>query len=287
MSEQPTLGDILKKSEEFLVRKGIENAKGDARRLLAHGLGLAPMQVLLQFDRPLGETEVATLRALVVRRSQNEPLQHILGVVGFRHLQIRCDGRALVPRSDTEGIVDEVLSRLKGMSRAHVHEVGVGSGCIALSLRHERADLRVTGSDLSPDALALARHNAQTLGIWLPLFQADLLSFAKSETLDAVVSNPPYIPSGDIAGLSAEVQADPRLALDGGPDGLDCFRRLVGQALQALKPGGWLVAEHGFDQGTSTRALCGEGWTEVSTAKDLSGHDRFLVARKTPAPSPG
>lgn len=278
--DQPTLGEILKKSEEFLARKAIDNPKGDARRLLAHGLSVAPMQVLLQFDRPLTESEVATLRALVVRRSQNEPLQHILGVVGFRHLQICCDARALVPRADTESIVDEVLSRLQGVPKARVHEVGVGSGCIALSLRHERADLRVTGSDLSADALALARHNAQVLGIWVPLFQADLLSFAKPETLDAVVSNPPYIPSADIPGLSAEVRADPKLALDGGEDGLDCFRDLVIQARQALKPGGWLVAEHGFDQGQATRALCGNGWTEVATRQDLSGHDRFLVARK-------
>ena len=280
MSDAPTLGDILKKSEEFLVRKAIDNPKGDARRLLAHGLGIAPMQVLLQFDRPLTVAEVATLRALVVRRSQNEPLQHILGVVGFRHLQICCDARALVPRSDTESIVDEVLSRLKGVPKARVHEVGVGTGCIALSLRHERADLRVTGSDLSSQALALARHNAQVLGIWVPLFQADLLSFAKSEMLDAVVSNPPYIPSADIAGLSAEVQADPKLALDGGPDGLECFRKLVGESLLALKPGGWLVAEHGYDQGEATRSLCKSGWTEVATVKDLSGQDRFLVARK-------
>lgn len=283
MADTPTLGDILRKSEEFLVRKGIDNAKGDARRLLAHGLGLAPMQVLLQFERPLDETEVATLRALVVRRSQNEPLQHILGVVGFRHLQIRCDARALVPRSDTEGIVDEVLSRLKDVPKARVHEVGVGTGCIALSLRHERADLRVTGSDLSADALSLARHNAQALGIWLPLFRADLLSFAKPETLDAVVSNPPYIPTADIAGLSTEVRADPKLALDGGPDGLVCFRRLVGESLMALKPGGWLVAEHGFDQGEATRALCGGGWIQVETRQDLSGNDRFLAVRKAPA----
>jgi release factor glutamine methyltransferase len=201
-------------------------------------------------------------------------------VVGFRHLQIRSDARALVPRADTESIVDEILVRLKTVPKARVHEVGVGSGCIALSLRHERADLRVTGSDLSRDALALARHNAQTLGIWVPLFQADLLEFAKPGTLDAVVSNPPYIPTADIAGLAAEVQADPFLALDGGPDGLVCFRRLVEQASLALKPGGWLVAEHGFDQGPSTRELCGEGWAQVSTSKDLSGQDRFLVARK-------
>lgn len=283
MPETPTLGEILKKSEEFLARKAIENPKGDARRLLAHGLGIAPMQVLLQFDRPLTDPEVATLRALVVRRSQNQPLQHILGVVGFRHLQIACDARALVPRSDTETIVDEVLSRLQATPKARVHEAGVGSGCIALSLRHERADLRVTASDLSSDALALARHNAQVLGIWVPMWRTDLLDGIRDQALDAVVSNPPYIPSADIAGLAAEVQADPKIALDGGPDGLDCFRRLVAQSHQVLKPGGWLVAEHGFDQGIATQALCIEGWTDVATTKDLSGNDRFLVARKAQA----
>lgn len=280
MSEHPTLGEILKKSEEFLVRKSIDNARGDARRLLAHGLGIAPMQVLLQFERPLTDSEVATLRALVVRRSQNEPLQHILGTVGFRHLEIRCDARALVPRNETEQIVDEVLSRLKATPKARVHEVGVGTGCISLSLRHERADLRVTASDISPDALALADRNAQVLGIWVPMWRMDLLDGIRLEVLDAVVSNPPYIASREISKLSAEVQADPLLALDGGSDGLDIFRRLLPQALVALKPGGWLVAEHGFDQGPATRELCGEGWTDVATVQDLSGQDRFLVAKK-------
>jgi len=280
VAEQPTLGEILKKSEEFLVRKAIDNARGDARRLLAHGLGIAPMQVLLQFERPLTDAEVATLRALVVRRSQNEPLQHILGTVGFRHLEIRCDARALVPRNETEQIVDEVLSRVKGTPKARVHEVGVGTGCISLSLRHERADLRVTASDISPDALALAGRNAQILGIWVPMLRMDLLAGIRPDSLDAVVSNPPYIASREIAKLSAEVQADPLLALDGGADGLDIFRRLVPQALEALKPGGWLVAEHGFDQGTSTRELCGQGWTDVATVRDLSGQDRFLAAQK-------
>jgi len=281
IGDAPTLADILRKSEEFLARKGIENARGDARRLMAHGLSITPMQVILQFERPLTATEVAGLRELVVRRGNNEPLQHIEGSVGFRHLDIRCDARALVPRPETELLVDEALSRLEGVPRARVHEVGVGSGCIGLSLRHERADLRVTGSDISPDALCLARENAERLGIWLPLWRGNFLEGVRPEGLDAVVSNPPYIPSRDIAALSAEVRADPRLALDGGPDGLDPIRTLVRQAELALKPGGWLLLEHGHDQGPSTRALCGEGWTDVVTRPDLSGTERFLVARRS------
>lgn len=280
MSERPTLGGILKLSEEFLARKGIENPRGDARRLLAHGLSITPMQVMLQFDRPLDDPEVVRLRELVVRRSRNEPLQHIEGSVGFRHLSVRCDARALVPRPETELIVDLALERLKGASAPRVHEVGVGTGCTALSLRHERADLRVTASDISPDALALARENAQRLGIWLPMWRSDLLSGVKSDSLDAVVSNPPYIPSGEIRSLSPEVRADPRLALDGGPDGLDAIRILVEQARDVLRPGGWLIVEHGHDQGASTRALCGPGWSRIATEKDLSGLDRFLVAQK-------
>ena len=281
MSEDiPSLGEILKKSEEFLARKGIENARGDARRLMAHGLSITPMQVMLQFERPLTSSEVAALRGLVVRRGNNEPLQHIEGTVGFRHLSIHCDARALVPRPETELLVEIALERLKGTVKARVHEVGVGSGCIGLSLRHERADLRVTGSDISSDALDLTRENALRLGIWVPLWRGDLLEGVKPQTLDAVVSNPPYIPSADIAGLSAEVRADPRLALDGGSDGLDAIRTLVRQAAQVLKTGGWLLVEHGHDQGAFTRTLCAEGWTEVETKQDLSGTDRFLVARK-------
>jgi len=276
----PTLGEIQKRSEEFLARKGVENPRGNARRLLAKGLGITPMQVILQFDRPLTEPEIATLRALVVRRSQGEPLQHIEGSVAFRHLEILSDARALVPRPETEILVDLALERLAGIPKARVHEVGVGTGCVALSLRHERADLVVTGSDISPQALELAEENAKRLGIWVPLTQADLLEGVASETLDMVVSNPPYIARGDLAGLSVEVRADPTLALDGGPDGLDLVRRLVVQARDVLVAGGWLLVEHGFDQGPRTRELCAEGWTEVGTVQDLSGTDRFLVARK-------
>lgn len=278
----PTLGELLRKSEEFFAKKGIENPRGDARRLMAKGLGLVPMQVMLQFDRPLAEPEVAILRDLVARRAKGEPLQHLLGVVGFRHLEIACDPRALVPRPETEQLVDLALERLRDEPRARVHEVGVGTGCVALSLRHEKASLRVTGSDVSPDALALARHNAQNLGIWLPLCRAHLLDGIRPESLDAVVSNPPYIASAEIATLSEEVRRDPVLALDGGPDGLDLVRPLVEQALEALKPGGWLLVEHGHDQGPATVALCGEAWESAATVKDLAGLDRFLVARKRP-----
>ena len=281
----PTLGELLKKTEEFFEKKAIENPRGDARRLMAKGLGLTPMQVMLQFDRPLAESEVAILRDLVARRAKGEPLQHILGVVGFRHLEIACDARALVPRSETETIVDLALDRLRETPKARVHEVGTGTACIALSLRHEMASLRVTGSDISSDALALARHNAQNLGIWLPLCRADLLDGIRPESLDAVVSNPPYIASGEIPSLSSEVRCDPLLALDGGPDGLDLVRPLVAQALDRLKPGGWLFVEHGHDQGLATVALCGEGWESARTVKDLAGLDRFLVARKQPSPS--
>ncbi|MCB9497542.1 MAG: peptide chain release factor N(5)-glutamine methyltransferase [Fibrobacteria bacterium] len=279
----PSLGDLLRKTEEFFQRKEIENPRGDARRLLAHGLGLTPMQVMLQFDRPLTDPEVAVLRELVSRRGRGEPLQHILGVVGFRHLEIRCDARALVPRPETEQLVDLAQEKLAHLDTPRVHEVGVGTGCVALSMRHEKAKWRVTGSDLSPDALALARHNAQLLGIWTPFLRMDLLDGFLPESLDAVVSNPPYIASSEIPGLSAEVRCDPLLALDGGKDGLVVVARLAEQALRILKPGGWLLVEHGHDQGPSSVSLCGEGWAQAATVPDLAGLDRFLVAQKRPA----
>lgn len=277
----PTLGELLRKTEEFFAKKGLENPRGDARRLLAKGLGSTPMQVMLQFDRPLTDPEVATLRDLVARRGRGEPLQHLLGVVEFRHLRVGCDARALIPRPETEILVDLALERLRAVPKARVHEVGVGTGCVSLSLRHEMASLRVTGSDVSPDALALARHNAQTLGLWVPLWQASLLDGIRPESLDAVVSNPPYIASREIATLSEEVRRDPLLALDGGPDGLDLIHPLVSQARERLKSGGWLLMEHGHDQGPSTVALCGDGWESAQTLKDLAGLDRFLAARKS------
>lgn len=274
------LREILTRSEEFLVRKGIDNAKGDARRLLAHGLGIAPLQILLQLDRPMLEAEIATLRQLVARRGQNEPLQHILGTWAFRHLELFVDGRALIPRPETESLVDLVLERIRSVESPRVHEVGVGTGCIGLSIKREFPDARVTGSDISPEALSLCRKNAQSLGVWFPVFQGSLAACIQDATLDILVSNPPYIATGELEGLSAEVQHDPMLALDGGPDGLSLIRPLVTQAASALKPGGWLLVEHGWDQGESTRALCRDGWEEVVTVQDLEGKDRFLVARK-------
>ncbi|MEN9353308.1 MAG: peptide chain release factor N(5)-glutamine methyltransferase [Fibrobacterota bacterium] len=274
-----TLREILVRSEEFLVRKGIENAKGDVRRLLAFGLGLTPIEILLQLDRPLTEEELVTLRPLVARRGQNEPLQHILGTWAFRHLELFVDSRALIPRPETEMLVDLVLARIKGMEAPRVHEVGVGTGCIGLSIKREFPDSDMTGSDISSDALDLCRKNAQSLGIWFPLTQGNLAEFVTPDSLDILVSNPPYIATHELAALSAEVQHDPMLALDGGADGLDLIRTLVEQARTVLKPGGWLLLEHGWDQGDSTRALC-EGFEEVATVKDLEGQDRFLVARK-------
>ena len=279
-----TLGEILKRSEEFLARKGIENAKGDTRRLLAHGLRIAPLQVLLQLDRPMDETELSVLRELVARRGRNEPLQHILGAWAFRHLELKVDARALVPRPETELLVDHVLACLKGLASPRVHEVGVGTGAIALSVKRECPQARVSGSDLSEDALSLCAENARDLGIWLPLLRADLLSPFVPESLDLVVSNPPYIASAEIASLSPEVRHDPLLALDGGSDGLEIVRRLVEEARTRLKPGGWLLLEHGWDQGTATRMLCREGWEDVGTRTDLAGQDRFLAARRSSAP---
>lgn len=274
-----TLGEILKRSEEFLARKGIENAKGDTRRLLAHGLGVAPLQILLQMDRPMTEDELSCLRSLVARRGQNEPLQHILGTWAFRYLELFVDGRALIPRPETEMLVDLVLERIKGLETPRVHEVGVGTGCIGLSIKREFPDCDMTGSDISSDALDLCRKNAESLGIWFPLTQGSLAGSLEPASLDVLVSNPPYIATRELAGLSPEVQHDPMLALDGGPDGLDLIRTLVEQARTVLKPGGWLLMEHGWDQGPSTRALC-EGFEEVATVKDLEGQDRFLTARK-------
>jgi release factor glutamine methyltransferase len=275
-----TLGEILKKSEEFLVRKGIENAKGDARRLLAHGLDIAPLQVLLQMDRPMAEAELVQLRTMVARRGQGEPLQHILGRWAFRHLELKVDGRALVPRPETEMIVDLALERLRGIASPRVHEVGVGTGAIGLSFKRECPQMRVSGSDLSPQALSLCSENARDLGIWLPLFQGNLAQAVASESLDLLVSNPPYIATDELAGLSTEVRHDPRLALDGGTDGLTALRSLAEQGRDRLKPGGWLIMEHGWDQGRPTRDFCVRGWEEVATIKDLGGQDRFLVARR-------
>ena len=237
------------------------------------------MDLYMEFDRPLGERELDTLRDLVKKRSQGVPLQHLLGTVEFYKREFLSDSRALIPRPETERLVELIL-KLDLPTDARCVDVGTGSGIIALTLAAERPEARVQAVDRSPNALTLARENAARLGLEgrVEFIQGDLLTPCAGP-LDLVAANLPYIPAHDIAGLAREVQYDPMMALDGGPDGLDLITRCVAQAHERLAPGGRIALEIGHDQAARvSELLTGGGFGSVEAVKDYEEVERFVFA---------
>jgi release factor glutamine methyltransferase len=235
--------------------------------------------------RPLLAAELAGIRERVRRRgATREPVAYIVGRQGFHAIDLHVDGRVLVPRPETELLVDRALLHLKDVENPLLVDVGTGSGAIALSLATARPDARIIAVDFSPDALDVAAQNRETLGLLsVDLRYGDLLEPVDERDLDLVVSNPPYIPTADLAGLPLDVRGhEPKMALDGGPDGLVLVRRLITQAAERLKPGGWLLFEIGFDQGESAPAAVAEhgGFEAIALHHDLAGLPRVVEAQR-------
>lgn len=276
------MNDSIRQFEARLAAAGNGNPKRSVEELAAHVLGCKPLEIYFKTITPEQQAE---LEKLVARAEQGEPIQYIIGHVDFRGLEIRCDRRALIPRPETELLVEEVLkSKGEGQKPLRIVDVGTGTGCIALSLLAELPNAEVTGIDVSPDTLALARENAERLGLSgrFKTLQNNLLDGFLENSLDVVVSNPPYIVTKVCAALDASVRDyEPKLALDGGVDGLDLIRPLVSQAARVLKPGGGLFLEIGYDQGAAVaQILKTAGLQQVEIKKDLSGHDRIVVGRR-------
>jgi release factor glutamine methyltransferase len=275
-----TVLEVLNAATEYLKKQGVESPRLNAEHLLAHALGRKRrMDLYLEFDRPLGEAERAPLRELVRRRAEGEPLQHLLGTAEFLGVEFLCDARGLIPRPETEELVELVL-RLAPEAKAFL-DVGTGSGVIALSLALKRPGALVAGCDVSKDALALASENRARLGLGerVGFFESDLLEGVEGE-FDVVVANLPYIPAGEIAGLSREVRRDPVLALDGGADGLRLVERLVEGLAGRLVRGGLVALEIGHDQaGRVEEMLKARGFGEVATHGDFQGVGRFVTGR--------
>ncbi len=269
--------------ESRLNAAGSGNAKRAVEELAAHVLGCKPLEIYFKTITPEQQME---LERLIVRAEQGEPIQYIIGHVDFRGLEICCDRRALIPRPETEQLVEQVLQAVASgewrvASELKIADIGTGTGCISLALLHELPNAVVTAIDISPDALALARENAGRLGL-LDRFQAlenNLLDGFEKHTLDIVVSNPPYIFSDVCKNLDRSVRDfEPKLALDGGADGLDLIRTLVKQASRVLKAGGGLFLEIGYDQGLAVSKLLEQhGFQQVETIKDLAGLDRIVL----------
>lgn len=267
--------EVIQSTTEFFRKRGVESARLNIEHLLAHVLGKRRMDLYLEFDRPLGDRELAPLRDLVRRRADGEPLQHLLGTVEFCGREFRCDARALVPRPETELLCE----KLAGQGSAHrVVDVGTGSGVIALTLAAEMPEAQVEGVDVSDDALALARENAERLGLaervrW---HASDLLAVVEGE-IDLLVANLPYIASEEIAGLSREVRRDPGLALDGGEDGIRLIERLADEAPRVLR--GRLALEIGHGQADAVAALlAARNFRDIRPECDYEGRERFVFA---------
>ena len=301
-AEPWTIKRILDWTSGYLGRKGDEHPRLSAEWLLANVCGLSRVELYVNFDKPLEADELAAMHAAIERRAAGEPLQYVTGEMPFRHIVLRCEEGVLIPRPETEVLVDAALEGVdaavgrrsageKGPDAAlapvRVLEVGTGTGCIALSIASERPGTHVTATDLSPRAVALATRNREALGLEerVELVECDLASGVSPElmgTFSVLVSNPPYIPTAVLANeVPAEVRDhEPALALDGGPDGLDVFRRLLELAPAALEPGGTLAVElfeGALDQAAELARAQG-GWSLVEVREDLTHRPRVLVA---------
>ena len=277
-SAMMSLLEVLKGASEFLGKQGVESPRLNAEHLLAHVLGLKRMDLYLQFDRPLGENERAPLRDLIRKRGTGIPLQHLLGTVEFCGRTFKSDARALIPRPETEQLVERALTYANLSS---ILDVATGSGVIPLTLALERPESTVSATDLSPEALALASENASLLGVNRIAFQEAYLIPENFGTFDLITANLPYIPSAEIATLSREVQNDPLLALDGGADGLDLVRRLSPMAHDHLNPRGRLLLEIGKGQSEEVMTcLAGHNYRDITALSDYQGIPRFIEAVK-------
>lgn len=276
-----TVLNVLQRTTEFFKKHEIENPRLNAEHLLAHVLGRKRIELYLEFERELSEAELTPLRDLVRRRGQGEPLQHLLGTIEFCGLTFRCDKRALIPRPETEELVELVKAESKDSSPQLILDVGTGSGAIALSLAATFPDAQVHAVDISEDALALARENAAELDLTsrVALFQGDLMLYV-NDVYDVIVANLPYVARGERETMSREVLHDPEIALFGGERGDELVRRLIESAPAHLKPDGLLALEVGIGQAEELADFAkAQRFHHVETRRDFAGVIRFVLAR--------
>ncbi len=264
---------------EYLERHGDEHPTRSAEWLMSAATGLSRVEIYAYYDRPLSVEERDTLRESLRRRGAGEPLQYVTGEVGFRHIILRTAKGVLIPRPETEMLVELVLERIKGIEQPRILEVGCGTGCISLSLAKE-AGAQVTATDISPDAVACATRNVEALelGEHVQIVETDCVDGIEGP-FDVLVSNPPYIPTAVMEELDEEVVGyEPHLALDGGADGLDFFDRLIEAAPSLLVPGGLFAFElHETCLEEAARRANNAGFCNVQIVDDLTGKRRFLI----------
>ncbi len=274
-----TVGQVLTASTDYLAGKGVPSPRVDAEHLVAKALGLARLDLYLQHDRPLTEPELSAARELLRRRGTREPLAFVLGEWGFRRLTLRTDRRALIPRPETEVVVERCLAHLAALDAPEVLDVGTGSGAIALAIADEHPGAQVTAIDASAEALQLAAENVGRTGLGgrVTLLEHDLTAGLPAGPYDLVVSNPPYVLPEEIDSLEPEVRDwEPRQALVG----RGITEAIAAAAPGVLRPGGWLVLEVADGAAESVSALLtGEGFQDVGRVPDLAERDRVVEGR--------
>lgn len=290
---QMTVLEILNRTKAFFEKKGVPDPLLDAQYIISHGLGMKNrMDLYLNFEKPLTPAELDVLRPLVARRAAREPLQHIVGDTSFRGHSIKCDPRALVPRPETEELVDMAKKLLESVAAPFIVEVGTGTGAIAIACAKEIGSSRVLATDISEEALALAKENAEAngLGEKLKFAQGDLLDAVTGDVvvkiaddasakIDCLIANLPYIPDGEKGKLQPEVDKfDPALALYGGPDGLTLVRKMLSQTEGKLASGAPILLEIGSEQAAMLQSEAANyPWLEFTGAhKDFCGNVRFV-----------
>ncbi|GHC65635.1 peptide chain release factor N(5)-glutamine methyltransferase [Roseibacillus persicicus] len=282
LAEVTTVLEVIDGGTAYLEKRGVADARLNMQRLVGHFLGYTRVQLYLEFDRPLTEEQLAPIREALKRRGQGVPLQHVVGEVEFMRRDFLCDGRALIPRPETEELVTLILQEKETLAEpTRVLDVGTGSGVIGLSLALELPAMgELVLADVSPDALSLARENATALEVEATFLESHLFS-AVDGTFDLIVANLPYVPENDRDSLEPELAHDPDLALFSGPDGLDLLKAFIAEAGEYLNPGGLLALEIGHEQAEAvSQLLLHFSFTDIDIRSDLSGVSRFPFARR-------
>lgn len=278
-----TVGSILKWTGQYFQEKGVESPRVDAEVLLSHVLGKERIYLYVHFDEPLQADELKLYKEFIKRRVMHQPVAYILGYKEFMGLRFKVSPAVLIPRPDTEILVEAVIERLKKYENINFLDIGTGSGAIALAVLHNILLAKAIAVDLSADALAVAKENADSLQLTerVTFCQGDLYEPISNQQFTAIISNPPYIPDSDIATLQAEVRQEPIGALAGGSDGLDFYRRLIKDGISLLKPGGFMAFEVGIYQADAVGQLCIDGGlTNLTILNDYGSIERVVIAYK-------
>ena len=293
MSESWTVRRILEWTSGYFTRKNLDAPRLSAELLLSHVLSAPRIKLYTQYDRPLSDEELSRMRSLVQRASEEEPIAYLTGRAHFFNLEFDVTRDVLIPRPDTETLVENVLQAVRhqpGLEAPRVIDLCTGSGCIAAALAHHLKSATVIATDLSPAAVAVARQNMQRLGLAerVVVEQGDLFEpltrMVDVQPFNLIVANPPYIRTVDLPALDRSVREyEPLQALDGGLDGLSLHRRILQEAPPRMVAGGRIFLEIAFDQGDLARDVAGhyDAFDEVRVLKDFGGRDRVLTARRT------